>query len=185
MESWINPADRVAEERLHSHGRYAHRDLLRLPGLSAALGIILLLGTLSSATAEVHRRDLRRGHGPLVDALGDTLPAGPHPERIVSLSPNLTEILYALGVAPARIVGVTRYCDFPPEAKARPVVGGIVDQRVKPVVNFPSVGHLVVIGIGVRGARAGAGLCSVRKAVVVGIGIIRIGPVDAHFVAVV
>ncbi len=37
-------------------------------------------------------------------------------ERIISLKPNLTEILFALGVG-NKIVGVTTYCDYPPEAK--------------------------------------------------------------------
>lgn len=37
-------------------------------------------------------------------------------ERIVSLKPNLTEILFSLGVG-EKIVGVTTFCDYPPEAK--------------------------------------------------------------------
>ena len=37
-------------------------------------------------------------------------------ERIVSLKPNLTEILFALGVGD-KIVGVTSFCDFPAEAR--------------------------------------------------------------------
>ncbi len=37
-------------------------------------------------------------------------------ERIISLKPNLTEILFALGVGD-KIVGVTSFCDLPPEAK--------------------------------------------------------------------
>lgn len=74
------------------------------------------------------------GHPAMVDALGDTLPAGPFPRRIVSLSPNVTEILFALGVDSARIVGVTRFCDVPEEAKARPRVGGIVDPSLEEIV---------------------------------------------------
>lgn len=68
---------------------------------------------------------------PLVDGLGDTLRAGPRPERIVSLSPNTTEILFTIGVDPERMAGVTRYCDFPPEAKTRPQVGGIIDPSLE------------------------------------------------------
>ena len=63
----------------------------------------------------------------IVDVLGDTLSAGPCPRRIVSLSPSVTEILFVLGVDSSRIVGVTRFCDYPPAAQRRPVVGGIVD----------------------------------------------------------
>ncbi len=70
----------------------------------------------------------------VVDALGDTLPAGSYPRRVVSLSPSITEMLFALGVSPERIAGVTRYCDFPPEASARPIVGGIVDPSIEQLI---------------------------------------------------
>lgn len=38
------------------------------------------------------------------------------PQRIVSTGPSITEILFALGLGP-RVVGVTQYCNYPPEAK--------------------------------------------------------------------
>ena len=44
------------------------------------------------------------------------------PARIVSLTPGVTETLFALGVGD-RVVGVSRYCDYPPEARERPKVG--------------------------------------------------------------
>jgi len=44
------------------------------------------------------------------------------PQRIVSLSPNLTEILFALGLGD-KIVAVSNNCDWPVEAKAKPKVG--------------------------------------------------------------
>jgi iron complex transport system substrate-binding protein len=42
-------------------------------------------------------------------------------ERIVSLLPSATEIVYALGLGD-RLVGVTHECDFPPDAKGKPVL---------------------------------------------------------------
>ncbi|HCU24267.1 MAG TPA: hypothetical protein DF383_04540 [Deltaproteobacteria bacterium] len=45
--------------------------------------------------------------------------------RIVSLKPNITEILFDLGLG-SRVVGVTRYCERPPEAKSRTVVADYV-----------------------------------------------------------
>lgn len=48
------------------------------------------------------------------------------PERIVSLAPNMTEILYALGLE-NRIIGVTDMCTHPPEAREKPKVGGVVN----------------------------------------------------------
>ena len=46
--------------------------------------------------------------------------------RIVSMAPNITEILFALGLG-EWVVGVTRYCDFPEEASRRTSIGGLVD----------------------------------------------------------
>jgi iron complex transport system substrate-binding protein len=43
-------------------------------------------------------------------------------QRIVSLAPHLTELLFAAG-AGARVVGVEAYSDYPPAARALPVVG--------------------------------------------------------------
>ncbi|HLJ57277.1 MAG TPA: ABC transporter substrate-binding protein [Chthonomonadaceae bacterium] len=46
------------------------------------------------------------------------------PKRIVSLAPSNTEILFALG-AGDRLVADTQSCDYPPEARNRPHVGGM------------------------------------------------------------
>jgi iron complex transport system substrate-binding protein len=45
-----------------------------------------------------------------------------NPERIVSLAPNLTEILFALGLDD-KIIGVTLNCDHPPEALQKIKIG--------------------------------------------------------------
>ncbi|HEX5692855.1 MAG TPA: helical backbone metal receptor, partial [Roseiflexaceae bacterium] len=50
-----------------------------------------------------------------------TLPATP--QRIVSLAPSVTEILFAVGAGP-QVVGDTKFCNYPPEAKALPKIGG-------------------------------------------------------------
>ncbi|ENO84321.1 cobalamin-binding protein [Thauera linaloolentis] len=43
-------------------------------------------------------------------------------QRIVSLAPHVTELLFAAGAGP-QVVGVVSYSDFPPEAKSLPQVG--------------------------------------------------------------
>jgi len=50
-----------------------------------------------------------------------TLPAPA--QRIVSLAPHATELLYAAG-AGARVVGVSQYSDYPPSARQLPSIGG-------------------------------------------------------------
>lgn len=44
------------------------------------------------------------------------------PERIVSTSPSITEVLFALGLG-AHVVGVSNYCEYPPQVKNLPRVG--------------------------------------------------------------
>lgn len=55
------------------------------------------------------------------------------PERIISLAPNITEILYALGLGD-KIVGVTSFCDYPPEAKKKKNVGGMSNPSLEAVL---------------------------------------------------
>jgi len=59
------------------------------------------------------------------DMLGREVTLAAPPARIVSLVPSVTEILYALK-AEDMLVGVTDFCDFPPEARRKPSVGGMV-----------------------------------------------------------
>lgn len=52
--------------------------------------------------------------------------------RIVSLSPSNTEILFALDLGD-RVVGVTRFCKYPPEAQEKAEVGGYLDPNYEAV----------------------------------------------------
>jgi iron complex transport system substrate-binding protein len=47
-------------------------------------------------------------------------------QRIISLAPSNTEILYALK-AQDKLVACTRYCDYPEEARLKPKIGGWLD----------------------------------------------------------
>jgi len=60
-----------------------------------------------------------------------TLPAPPR--RIVSLVPSVTEIVFALG-AEDRLVGRTDYCEYPPAARGKPSVGGMVNPSLETLV---------------------------------------------------
>ena len=50
----------------------------------------------------------------VTDDHGRTVSIAEIPQRIVSLAPSATEILFALGLGD-KVVGVTDYCDYPPE----------------------------------------------------------------------
>lgn len=54
-------------------------------------------------------------------------------DRIVSLAPNLTEIVYAVG-AGGRLVGDTEYCDYPIQAKSVAKVGDTMHPSVERIV---------------------------------------------------
>lgn len=56
-------------------------------------------------------------------------------ERIVSLAPSMTEILYAAGLED-RIVGVTNYCDQPERAKNKQKIGGMSNPSLEAVVSL-------------------------------------------------
>ncbi|MGD0124682.1 MAG: cobalamin-binding protein [Terriglobia bacterium] len=59
------------------------------------------------------------------------LPENPH--RLVSLAPNITEIVYALGLGD-ELVGDTDNCDFPPQATSKPHVGTMVNPSLERIV---------------------------------------------------
>lgn len=59
----------------------------------------------------------------LLDDTGQTLEFTRPPQRIISLTPHLTELLFAVG-AGAQVVGVDSASDYPQAAQALPRVGG-------------------------------------------------------------
>ena len=69
------------------------------------------------------------------DQLGRQVRVASSPQRIVSLAPNITEILYTLGLGD-RIVGVTEFSDYPEEAKEKPKVGTYVSSNIEKIVSL-------------------------------------------------
>jgi iron complex transport system substrate-binding protein len=56
-------------------------------------------------------------------------------ERIVSLAPSVTETLFALGLGD-RVVGVSRFCRYPPQAAELPDIGGYMDPSFEAIVDL-------------------------------------------------
>ena len=67
------------------------------------------------------------------DDLGRLVAINGTPQRIVSLAPSNTEILFALGLGD-KVVGVTDWCDYPPEALEKEKVGGYVTPDIEKIV---------------------------------------------------
>jgi ABC-type Fe3+-hydroxamate transport system substrate-binding protein len=79
------------------------------------------------------RRELPAGPLLAVDDNGDTLQLAAPAQRVVSLSPATTELLFALG-AGSRVVGRTRWCDYPDAALAVPSVGDGIPPNIETVL---------------------------------------------------
>ncbi len=60
-------------------------------------------------------------------------PAVTGSERIVSLAPAITEIVYAFSMED-RLVGVTDYCDYPDEARMKESVGGFINPNLEKII---------------------------------------------------
>ena len=102
--------------------------------------VTLLLASAAPRAPQWHRDDLPHAQPELAAT------------RIVSFAPVVTETLFLLGRGD-NVVGVTRFCDRPPQAAARDKVGGFVDislERVvalKPdlVIAMPSLGQRALL----------------------------------------
>jgi len=57
------------------------------------------------------------------------------PKRIISLAPNVTEILFALGLND-NVAGVTSFCDYPEETRNKPKVGGMSNPSLERVISL-------------------------------------------------
>ncbi|HIG18941.1 MAG TPA: hypothetical protein EYQ31_17475, partial [Candidatus Handelsmanbacteria bacterium] len=68
----------------------------------------------------------------IVDDLGTEVVLSAAPQRIVSLAPSNTELLFAMGLGD-RVVGVTKYCNYPPAAEAIEQVAGFSDLSVEKI----------------------------------------------------
>ncbi|NLJ68697.1 MAG: ABC transporter substrate-binding protein [Firmicutes bacterium] len=58
----------------------------------------------------------------IVDGLGREIRIDQAPQRLIALAPSVTENLYALGLGD-RVVGVSDYSNYPPEAQEKPIIG--------------------------------------------------------------
>ena len=71
----------------------------------------------------------------VTDDYGRTIVVPTTPQGVVSLSPAVTEILYALG-AEDILVGRTDFCEYPPEATQIPSIGGISNLNIEKILSL-------------------------------------------------
>lgn len=93
--------------------------------------LITFFGSATSSYGEI-----------FIDSIGREVVIKEKPVRIIPLAPSLTEIIYRLGLGD-RVVGVTNYSYYPPEALKKPKVGTYVKLNIEKII---SLGPDLVIG---------------------------------------
>ncbi len=71
--------------------------------------------------------------GVIADDLGRTVNIEEIPQRIISLVPSNTETLFALGLED-KVIGVTDYCNYPPEALDKEKIGGFSTPDIEKII---------------------------------------------------
>jgi iron complex transport system substrate-binding protein len=71
----------------------------------------------------------------ITDDLGRQVAIKGVPHRIISLAPSNTEMVYALGLQD-NLIGVTTYCDYPPEVKDKPRVADFSKVDIEKIVSL-------------------------------------------------
>ena len=97
---------------------------MRLKFIISFLSVVIFFGWVSAPLCVTFK-----------DALGRKVTLIGEPKRIVTLAPSLTEILYFLGLGD-RVVGVTQFSYYPPEAKRKPKVGSYIDLNVEKIISL-------------------------------------------------
>lgn len=92
--------------------------------------LVLLLALGASALAEAAPADAAIS---VVDGNGHTVVLDAYPERIISLTPSNTEILFALGLGD-KVVGVDASSDYPPEVAGLEIMGDYAGPNLESIV---------------------------------------------------
>ena len=96
-----------------------------LKSLSRLLFVFLLLPGIAAAEGPIK----------IIDASGHTLVLNQPARRVISLAPNLTELMYAID-AGDRLVAVSDYSDYPQAAKKLPRIGNANSTDVERILAF-------------------------------------------------
>ena len=88
-----------------------------------SVGLLLLLSVQSLVSRD------------LIDEVGRHVDVPQDPHRIICLAPSITETVFALGKG-AQVVAVTDYTEYPPEARLKTSVGGLIDPSIEKIVSL-------------------------------------------------
>ena len=109
------------------------------------------------------------GHRRVIDPTGRTVQVPVKALRIVALAPSITEMIYALQQGD-RLVGVTRFSNYPPRANKLPLVGTYIQPDVERIV---ALRPDLVIAI-----KDGNPLSTVEQLQSIGVPVYAVNPID-------
>jgi iron complex transport system substrate-binding protein len=95
--------------------------------------VVALLLSTALACTPARRTESLSATQQITDDAGRRLTLPVRVDRVVTLAPNLTEIVFAVG-AGDRLVGNTTYCDYPPEAKNITKVGDTLHPSLERII---------------------------------------------------
>lgn len=128
--------------------------------LALALVLSLVMGGLAGCSSSRDDASSTKAEGTsaawpmtVTDDAGRKVEVKTQPQRIVSLAPANTEILYALGLG-EKVVGVTTYCDYPAEAAEVEKIGDFAGPNIEAVTAVAP--DLVLATSGVQADQVGA-----------------------------
>ena len=71
----------------------------------------------------------------IVDGFGRTVEVPRNPQRIISIAPSTTEILFAIGLGD-KVIGVDEYSDYPEEARDKQKIGSYLMPNIELIVSL-------------------------------------------------
>ena len=133
---WSAPAERSGDGALDSLSscKWKNPKRRRTP-FAAALQILTVAIAFGFALSCSSPQNSNRNQATreVIDEAGRRVVLPNKIDRIVSLAPNLTEIVYAVG-AGDHLVGRTSYCDYPPQAKSVPEIGDTMRPSIERII---------------------------------------------------
>src|SRR5487761_1165970 len=108
----------------------------RIRGACVVIALLCGLGFCAKAAPQTKTDampEIKKMTREVIDETGRRVAVPVDVRRIVTLAPNLTEIVYALGEQD-RLVGVSNYSDYPADAKSKPRVGMQLNPNLEAIV---------------------------------------------------